>query len=566
MFDRSLATAAVRGDTAPRPPAAPPPMPEALTRRTFLRQSVAAGSAAALGPLSACSAHAAIAATEPFDLLLCSGTLVDGSGAPRRVADVGIRGDRVVAIGALAGARTTRRIDATGLVVAPGFVDAHAHTDLRRHPTARSKLHQGVTLDVTGPDGGSPFPEAADAENERACPDFASWAAQHGPIAMDIGAYVGHGTVRERVLGPVGRAADAAELRAMQDLVAAAFEQGALGLSSGLEYFPGNMAPTAELVALCEVAARFDRPYVTHIRNEDDRLLEAIDEALAIARTSGAPLLISHLKVGGKPNWPKLEPLLERIDTARQTGLEVRCDAYPYEAWSTGLATNFPGWSKEGGQFVARLQDPAERARMRAETEANVAANGGWDTLMLGGGLATADRDLLGKRLDAIAAERGLEPFDVACDLLTRGSVSILGFGISTAAMDRILTEPWCLIASDGGAVPATGRTGHPRSFGAFPRAYRRYVVEQRTLTLEAFVHKATAMPAAVLRLGDRGLLAPGKLANVVAFAPDRFTDRATWLDPQRYAEGVEYLVVRGELAIDGGAATETRAGRVVRR
>lgn len=533
-----------------------------LTRRDFLRQSLVAGSAVAVSSFAGCSSVRG----GPFDLLLRGGTLVDGTGAARRTADLGVCYDRIAAIGDLRLATAARVLDATGLVVAPGFVDAHAHTDLRRNARALSKLHQGVTTDVTGPDGGSAFPEPQAEPGERSCADFAAWQAQHGSIAIDIGSYVGHGTLRRAVLGPVGRAPTASELQRMQDLCAEAFAQGALGLSSGLEYFPGNMAATDELVALCEVAKRFDRPYVTHIRNEDDKVLAAVDEAIAIARRSGASLLVSHLKIGGSPNWPQLDRVLASIDGARQEGLEVHCDAYPYEAWSTSLATNFPGWAKEGGQFVARLKDPAERARMRGETEHAVAANGGWSTLMLASGLAQADQALLGRRLDEVARERGQEPFEVACDLLTRGSVSILGFGIATADMDRILTQPWCLIASDGSGLTASGRTGHPRSFGAFPRAYRRYVRELSTMSLETFVHKATALPARVLGLADRGVLAEGRLASVVVFDPERFTDRATWLEPQRYAEGVRYLLVNGALAVADGVPTEAMAGRVVRR
>lgn len=540
----------------------------AISRRAFVRHALAAGAAAPFAALGGC---AAAGSRGPFDLLLRGGAVVDGTGAPRRRADVGIAGDRIVAIGDLAAATAARTIDARGLVVAPGFVDAHAHSDLRRQPRATSKVLQGVTTDVTGPDGGSAFPERladgadADAEDRR-CGDFATWRAQHGPIAVDIGSYIGHGTVRRHELGPVGRAATADELAAMQALLASAFEQGALGLSSGLEYFPGNMAPTSELVALCQVAAKYDRPYVTHIRNEDDTVLEAVDEAIAIARESGASLLISHLKIGGPHNWPKIDALLARIEAARAQGVDVVCDAYPYEAWSTGLATNFPGWAKDGGQFVKRLQDPAERARMRAETEASVAANGGWGTLMLGSGLGAADRALQGRRVDEVARERGVPPFELACDLLTRGSVSILGFGIDPAGMDRILQQPWCLVASDGSATVQSGRTGHPRSFGAFPRAFRRYVREQRTVSLEAMVHKMTAMPAQLLRLHDRGVLAAGKLASVVVFDPERFTDHATWLEPQRYAQGVQWLVVNGVVAVERGKQGEAMAGRVLAR
>ncbi len=309
-------------------------MNQFVSRRVFLRGSLASAACAAWLPQSACRS----APVGDLDLMLAGGTLVDGTGRPSRVADVGIRGERIVGVGALRSGRVRRVVDARGLIVAPGFIDAHAHTDLRRHPRAQSKLFQGVTLDVTGPDGGSPFPERRDdsegdvVTDVGQCAGFDAWAAEHGPIAMHIAAYVGHGTVRRLVLGPSGRAPDAGELRLMQRIVAEAMEQGAIGLSSGLEYFPGNTATTDELVALCRVAARFGRPYVTHIRNEDDRLLEAVDEAIEISRRSGASLLLSHLKVGGKPNWHKIDALIERVDKARAEGLEVRADRYPYEA------------------------------------------------------------------------------------------------------------------------------------------------------------------------------------------------------------------------------------------
>lgn len=530
----------------------------APTRRQFLQHSLAAGSSLAL---ASCTSWGS--SRTSIDVLLRGGSVIDGTGAPARLADVAIRGDRIVQIGNLANTDAARVLDARGLVVAPGFVDVHAHSDLRRNPIAQSKVAQGVTMDVCGPDGGSPFP-TSEEDGARACDNRTTWASQHGPIAIDIGSYVGHGTVRSRVLGPAARTPEARELAAMQDLVRQALEQGALGLSSGLEYFPGNVAKTDELVALAAIAAKYRRPYVTHIRNEDDQLVEAIDEAIEIARRSGANLLISHLKVGGKPNWPKLDAVLARIELARAEGLDVLADCYPYEAWSTSLSTNFPAWAKDGGQFVARLQDPAQRERMRKETEASVAGNGGWEVLMLGNGLAAQDKELLGKRIDAAARERGVEPFTLACDLLTRGSVSILGFGIDESQMDRILAQPWCLVASDGSAVPTSGRSGHPRSFGTFPRVIRRHVREQRRMTLAEAVRKMTSLPAQALRLADRGRIAEGMLANVVVFDAERFTDRATWLEPQRYAEGVMYLLVNGKVTVDGGKQTEARAGRVI--
>ena len=537
------------------------------SRRTFLKQSLLAGSAAAIAPLGGCRSSAL---APQLDLVLRGGTILDGTGKAAFVADIGIRGDRIAAIGSIASG-DYRVLDASGLCVAPGFIDVHAHTDLRRQPKGPSKVYQVVTTDITGPDGGSPLPRQLVADDAKlvtdavACASYDAWAAEHGPIAINIGSYVGHGTVRRLVLGNDGRSPSAKELQVMQSLIEQALEQGAMGLSSGLEYFPGNMTATDELVQLCSIAARFDRPYVTHIRNEDDQLLEAIDEAIEIARRAKTSLLISHAKVGGKPNWDKLEPMLERIEAAQSRGLEVRCDRYPYEAWSTSLSTNYPGWSKEGGHFVDRLKDPAERSRMRAETEQAVMANGGWGTLMLGGGLAEQDQLLAGRRIDAIATERGVEPFELACELLTRGNVSILGFGMSEANMDHIMVQPYCMVASDGSAVTAGRGGSHPRSFGTFPRAWRRYVRERKLLSAEEMVRKMTSLPAAALRMPERGILALGKIADVVAFDADRLTDRATYLKPQQYAEGVEYLVVNGKLVVDGGKQLPAMPGRIVR-
>ncbi|MFT4844431.1 MAG: N-acyl-D-amino-acid deacylase [Planctomycetota bacterium] len=542
-------------------------MARTSSRRTFLKQSLIASSAAAMAPLGACRS---VAPASQLDLVLRGGTIVDGTGKAGFVADIGMRGDRIVVIGAIPGG-DHRVVDASGLVVAPGFIDVHAHTDLRRQPKGPSKVYQGVTTDITGPDGGSRLPrrlsddESTLVADAGACASYDAWAAEHGAIAMNIGSYVGHGTVRRLVLGNDGRAPTAKELQVMQSLIEQALEQGAMGLSSGLEYFPGNMTATDELVQLCAVAAKFDRPYVTHIRNEDDQLLEAIDEAIEIARRAKTSLLISHAKVGGKPNWHKVEPMLERIEQARREGLEVRCDRYPYEAWSTSLSTNFPGWSKEGGHFIKRLQDPAERSRMRAETEQAVAANGGWGTLMLGGGLAEQDKVLAGRRIDEIATERGVEPFELACELLTRGNVSILGFGMSEANMDHIMVQPYCMVASDGSAVTAGRGGSHPRSFGTFPRAWRRYVRERKLLSAEEMVRKMTSLPAQALRMTERGTLAPGMIADVVAFDADRFTDRATYLKPQQYAEGVAYLVVNGSLVVAGGKQVPAMPGRIVR-
>jgi N-acyl-D-amino-acid deacylase len=272
------------------------------------------------------------------------------------------------------------------------------------------------------------------------------------------------------------------------------------------------------------------------------------------------------MKVGGKPNWWKIDALIEMVEAARSEGLEVRCDRYPYEAWSTNLGINFPGWSKEGGQFQQRLRDVELRERMRAETLHNVESNGGWGVLMVSGGVSGADRDLIGQRIDAIAEHRGVDPFELSCDLLSRSSVSIIGFGMSDENTERIISLPYCMIGSDGSALPTSDEPGgHPRSFGTFPRAIRRFVHERKLVALEEMIRKMTSLPAETFDLKNRGTLQAGMIADIVVFDPDRMVDRATYIEPRKYAEGVAYLLVNGELAIEQGQITDRSEGRVVR-
>ena len=535
------------------------------SRREFLRRAAVFASAGGLSPTLA----PLFLRDKRLDIVIRGGMLIDGSGKPAVRADLGITGGRITRIGQLGGEAAGRVIDATGLVVAPGFIDVHAHTNLIGNPRGQSKVYQGVTLDLTGPDGGSAFPNRVDGSglvtDAGQCSSFRAWKARHGDIAMNIGSYVGHGTVRNLVLGPVQRPPTEKELGVMQDLVRQAMEEGAIGLSSGLEYNPAGFAETEEIIALAKVAGEYGRPYGTHMRSEDQFLLESTEESIRICRESGAPLLITHMKVGGRPNWDKIDALIELVENARTEGLNVHCDRYPYEAWSTSLSINFPGWSKEGGRFSERLRDPQERARMKAETLESVESNGGWGALMISGGVRGANRSLIGKRVDAVAKERDVDTYELACDLLAAGSVSIIGFGMSEENTERIIALPYCMIASDGSAMVASDNPGgHPRSFGTFPRAIRRYVRERKLVSLEEMVRKMTSLPAAVFNLPDRGVLAEDKIADVVVFDADAIADESTYIEPRKYATGIEYLLVNGELALDGGRQTEIAAGSVV--
>jgi N-acyl-D-amino-acid deacylase len=393
------------------------------------------------------------------------------------------------------------------------------------------------------------------------------------PSAVNVASAVGLGTVRRTVVGLADRPATPAELRRMAGLVEAALADGACGASSGLEYTPGAFASREELVALCRPLARRRLPYATHMRNEDDELLEAVAEAIAVADGAGCPLQISHLKTQGPRNWGKLDGVFGLVEAAARRGLDVAFDRYPYEAYWTGLTNIFPVWSRDGGTgaFLARLADSSAVQRIRAESLAKVELIGGWDNVMISSVAAAEDRAVEGERLGAYAAARGADPFEMAVGLLrrSRGDVGMVGFAMSAENLDRILAHPRGMVASDGGAHALTGpaRRGHPhpRSLGTFPRVLAHHVRERRVLTLPEAIHKMTALPASRFRLADRGRLAPGLAGDVVVFDPATVADRATFADPFQYPVGIEAVVVNGAAALLGGTREGGRAGRALR-
>jgi len=354
----------------------------------------------------------------------------------------------------------------------------------------------------------------------------------------------------------------------MRALVRESMEDGAVGLSSGLEYSPDGFASIDEVVALAEVAAEFGGVYSTHMRSEDSALEEAVDEAIEIGRRSGATLIMTHLKAAGRPNWSKLERVLEKAERARAEGQSVWADRYPYLAYSTGLSFFFPGWAHEGGALGERAADAEQRRAMRVETEAKVETNGGWETLMLVGGLDKAHAGLLGQHLHAAADARGVAPYELACELVSSESSAVLvGFGMDSDNTARILSLPWCAVASDGSAEPAAADVlGHPRSFGTFPRVLREYVRERRLLSLEEAVAKMTSLPAKLMGFEDRGRVATGMIADLVVFDPQTVTDRATYLEPRLYSEGIEWVFVGGVPTLGRGRVLGRRGGQVVRR
>ncbi len=558
------------------------------SRREFLRTAVQ--SAAAAGVLGAAGTQLAGCGRSQYDLIIKGGTVYDGRGGPPVMCDLGVRGERIVAVGELSGAPARKVLQADGLAVAPGFIDVHSHTDvgLLVNPKAESKIRQGVTTEIAGNCGASPFPlygrEAERSKEElreefELEPDWKDTAGflerlERTGIALNYATLVGHSSIRAAVMGLDNRAPSSAELQAMKKEVAKALEQGALGLSTGLEYTPGCFATTDEIIALCAELRTYRGLYATHMRNEDLRVEEALEEAIQIARQAEVPLQVSHLKVCQQRNWHKLPRLLERLEQVHDEGLRVHCDRYPYTAYGTTLKLMFPMWAREGSDedFVARLQDERQWKEMRAHLEERVAALGSWEQVLItrvGGG---ADQTAQGKTVQQLAKEQGIEPCTVVRQLLlaAQGKVAMCGFAMSEENTERVLAFPLTMVGSDGEAVAPYGILAkgnpHPRFYGSFPRYFGHYVRARRILPLAEAIRRVTSLPAEAFSLSDRGVLAKDAFADIVVFDPATIRDQATFTEPHRYPVGVVHVVVNGRLVITDGEHTGCLPGRILRR
>lgn len=538
-----------------------------ISRRGFLINGAAAACAAPLVASRGPFVH--LQGRQDHDLVVRGGTVFDGLGGEGRALDVAIRDGRVSAMGAKLAGRGRDEIDARGLVVSPGFVDIHSHGDgnLREDPRAESVIRQGITTIVVGCDGSSRFTGAPGKS-------FADWERELTSIApaVNVASMVGLGSVRGAVVGEADRKATADELTRMVAMVEHALSEGACGASTGLEYTPGAFATLDELIALCRPLSARRLPYATHMRNEDDQLLEAIDESIAVSRGAQCPLQVSHLKQQGTRNWPKLDASLTRLRDARAAGIDAWFDVYPYEAYQTGLTNLFPVWARDGGDaaFLKRLDDPATAARIKTESLAKVDVIGGWDNVQIARVRNPADRDAEGKRLGAWAKTRGEDPYDAAVGLLRRNEVEVgmLGFAMSEANIDRLLAHEYGMVCSDGGGFAIDGPTRrgspHPRGAGTMPRVLGRFVRERKALPLADAIHKMTARPADRVHLRDRGRLAVGAAADVVVFDAATIADRADFSNPFQYPVGISAVVVNGVIAIRDGQHFDNR-GRVLR-
>ncbi len=498
-----------------------------------------------------------------YDIIIEHGRIIDGSGNPWYYADVGVSGDRIVRIGNLTAARATTRIDATGLVVSPGFIDPHTHAmrGIFDVPTAESSLLQGVTTLTEGNDGSSPFPIDQHYRDITALGISPNWSV-----------FVGQGTIREQVIGSEDRPATPAELTRMKSMVASAMEQGALGLSTGLFYVPGSFTPTEEIVELSKVAASYRGIYISHMREEAAQLLDSVAETIRIGEEAGIPVQITHHKVIGAGNWGASVDSLRMVDAARERGVDVTIDQYPYTASQTGITALIPQWAQEGGSaaLIARIDSPETRPTLKtAIIEKILFDRGGGDPRNVFISRNTWDHSMEGKNLAELAIERGMEPSptdaaEVVFEIVKGGGATAVYHAIDSDDIDRIMRHPATAIGSDGPLGVFGEGAPHPRQYGTFARVLGHYVRERHVLTLEDAIRKMSSLTAQRLGLRERGLLVQGYYADIAVFDPDEVGDRATFEQPHQYAVGMKYVLVNGQVVVANGRHTGNRPGRIL--
>jgi N-acyl-D-amino-acid deacylase len=491
---------------------------------------------------------------QDLDLIIRGGSLIDGSGSAATRADIGIKGDRIVFVGTGTGTgrKAKREIDATGLIVTPGFIDPHTHTagDLSDPRRSRNEayLMQGVSTVATGNDGDSPTAIGA---------TLAKWTQQG--IGTNAALFIGQGTVRREVMGMSDAKPTPEQLDRMKALVDTAMKEGAIGISTGLYYAPGSFSTTEEVIELSRIAAQHGGIYDTHMRDESSYsigLLASVRETIRIGQEAHLPVMISHIKALGVDVWGQSSDVIALIDQARKAGVNVTASQYPYTASGTSVtAALVPRWAEADGALLKNLADPTVRARLTAEMNRNLERRGGADSLLM---TSSRDKTIVGKTLAAIAKERNESPVDAAIEIVKGGGSDVASFNMKESDIEAFMRQPWVMTCSDGSE-------GHPRKYGTYPRKLRQYVYDKHVISLESAIRSNTSLPAATLGLKDRGLLKPGYFADVLVFDPKTFNERATYQSPRVLATGVRFLTVNGQLAIDDGSLTTTLAGRTLK-
>ena len=532
--------------------------------------------------------------TQSFDLVITNGHIIDGTGSPWYSGDIGIRDGKIAAIGDLANAERKRTIDAGGRVVAPGFIDMLGQSELTIlvDPRLPSKIYQGITTEITG-EGGSaaPLNDAIVKSDElsfahlKITPDWRTFGQYFARLekqgmGINLASYVGATQVRRMVLGDADVQPTPAQLDQMKALVRDAMREGAVGVSTSLEYPPAPYAKTDELIALASEAAKFGGIYATHMRSEGDGISESIDETVRISREAHIPVEIWHFKVAGKANWGHMPEMIAKVNAARAAGVDISADTYAYTAWSNGLSAFIPPWAHDGGdaKLLERLKDPATRARIRKDLlTPSKAWDNEWNEISGPKDVqicAVQNPKLLplqGKTLADVAKQWNKDPMDALFDLLIedKAFTEVAVFGMSQPDVTLALQQPWVSVDNDSSGTSPEGLLGqdhpHPRAYATFPRILRKYVREEHKLTLEDAIRKFSALPAQRMRLTDRGVLKEGMWADVVVFDPATIRDRATFENPNQLSEGMEYVLVNGKLVIDGGKMTSTLPGKVLR-
>ena len=534
------------------------------------------------------------AAAQPYDLIIRSGHIIDGSGSPWYSGDVAIAGGRVAAIGHLADAQAKRTIDAHGLVVAPGFIDMLGQSEftILVNPHLPSKIFQGITTEITG-EGNSIAPlndriakaDSATYDHFQIKPDWTNFRQyfarlERQGMGINLASYVGATTVRRMVIGDDNRPPNAAELERMRRLVREGMRDGAVGLSTSLQYAPAPYASTEELIALASEAGKMGGIYATHMRSEGDAIISAIDEVIRIAREAKIPAEIWHLKAAGKANWGRMPEIVGKIENARQSGLDISADTYAYTAWFNTFSAFIPPWAHDGGdaKLIERLKDPAMRARIRKEmqTPSNTWDNewqeiAGPEAILVSVVHNPKLRPLQGKTIAQIAKLWNKDSIDTIFDLLIEDDAftSVAVFGMSEPDVLLALQQPWVSVCNDSQGTAPDGLLGrehpHPRAYATFPHILRKYVREDNKLRLEEAIRKFSALPAQRMRLTDRGVLKKGMWADIVVFDPATISDRATFENPNQLSEGMQFVLVNGVLVIENGKQTDALPGKVVR-
>jgi N-acyl-D-amino-acid deacylase len=508
-----------------------------------------------------------VASAQTYDLLISNGTVIDGTGAPRYRADVAITGNRIAAVSRTPIARTSARrtIDATNLIVAPGFIDLHAHLDpILAMPDAESHVRQGVTLALGGPDGGGPFPFRRYLDS-----------VSSKQLGMNVAFLAGHNSIRSAVMGSEDRAPTASELERMKQMVAQSMAEGAFGMSTGLRYVPGFYSHVDEVVALSQVAADSGGIYTSHLREEGVGLIGGVAEALEIGRRARIPIVLTHHKAVGRLMWGKSVVTLAMVDSARKAGTDAMIDQYPYTASSTSLNVLVPPWALAGGnaQLRARLDNPVLKdSIIRGVIEYLLNDRGGGDLRRVQFSRVRWDSTLNGKTLHDLVARTHREPTianaaPIVLDAVLKGGGSMIYHIIDEGDVKRIMAHPQTMIASDGRLNRLNdGSSPHPRAYGTFPRVLGKYVRDEKVLSLESAVNKMTGMPAGRLGLSDQGCLRVGCAANVTVFSAERVRDVGSFEDPHHYPEGIPFVIVNGQPVVDDNRFTASRPGVVLKR